>query len=288
VLARTVTDAALLLDAASGNVDGDLHKPPPVRVAQHVGVAAGPLKIAMSLRFPFTGFRAKLHPEVHAAMERVAERLASVGHTIMEGDPDYCLRLSLSFLARSTSGLLDWADRIGDGVAFDRRTVANMRLGRVLSENALRRARHAEAAQQRRVGRIFNTVDVVLAPTTAQPPPLARAFDDLGALATDRTMIAGCPVCWPWNVLGWPSINVPAGFTTDGLPIGVQLMGPANSEPLLVSLAAELEAVSGWTSTQPEVWWNTPSPGGSAATRELGPAGRSAATGEQGPAESKP
>jgi amidase len=71
-------------------------------------------------------------------------------------------------------------------------------------------------------------------------------------------MIAACPVTWPWNVLGWPSINVPAGFTSDGLPIGVQLMGPANSEPLLVSLAAELEAVSGWTARQPQVWWNTP------------------------------
>ena len=44
VLARTVTDAALVLDAASGNVDGDLHKPPPVRVSDYVGRAPGPLK----------------------------------------------------------------------------------------------------------------------------------------------------------------------------------------------------------------------------------------------------
>ena len=68
-------------------------------------------------------------------------------------------------------------------------------------------------------------------------------------------MIRACPVTWPWNLLGWPSINVPAGFTSDGLPIGVQLMGPENSEPLLISLAAELEAVSGWVTRQPEVWW---------------------------------
>jgi amidase len=216
------------------------------------------LKIAISLRFPFTGFRAKLHPEILAAMERVASQLESVGHTIMAGDPNYGLRLSTSFLARSTSGLLQWSDRVGHGVTLDSRTIANMRLGRLLSENALRRARRAEAAAQRRVGSIFDTVDVVLAPTTAQPPPLAHAYDHLGTLGTDRAMIAGCPVCWPWNVLGWPSINVPAGFTADGLPLGVQLMGPANSEPLLVSLAAELEAISGWATKQPEVWWNTP------------------------------
>jgi hypothetical protein len=56
---------------------------------------------------------------------------------------------------------------------------------------------------------------------------------------------------------GWPSINVPAGFASDGLPIGVQLMGPANSEPLLISLAAELEAINGWVTKQPEIWWIT-------------------------------
>ena len=62
---------------------------------------------------------------------------------------------------------------------------------------------------------------------------------------------------WPWNVLGWPSINVPAGSPPTGLPIGVQLMGPANSEGMLISLAAELEAVCGWPAKQPKVWWNT-------------------------------
>jgi amidase len=38
-------------------------------------------------------------------------------------------------------------------------------------------------------------------------------------------------------------------------------MGPANSEPLLVSLAAELEAANSWVAKRPEVWWNTPAGG---------------------------
>lgn len=220
----------------------------------------------MSTKFPYTIFRAKLHPEIRTALETVAGQLEELGHRVRRHDPHYTVGMSWNFLSRSTSGLLDWADRLGYDVTLDKRTRSNMRMGRVLSENVLRKARAREAAAQRRIGWIFNLVDVVLAPTTAQPPPVVHDFDHRGGLSTDRTMIKACPVTWPWNLLGWPSINVPAGFTSDGLPIGVQLMGPANSEPLLISLAAELEAINGWVMKQPQAWW-APS-----STEEAGPA----------------
>ena len=215
-------------------------------------------KIALSTKFPFTVFRPKLHPDILAALHTVSEQLTELGHTIVAADPSYSRGMSWNFLARSSSGLLDWADRLGPGVELDRRTVANLRMGRLLSENVLRKARAREAAAQRRVGWIFNLADVVLAPTTALPPPTVHHFDKRGGLSTDRAMIRACPATWPWNLLGWPSINVPAGFTSEGLPIGVQLMGPANSEPLLISLAAELEAINGWVNKQPEPWWKEP------------------------------
>ncbi|NLE78715.1 MAG: amidase, partial [Rhodococcus sp.] len=60
---------------------------------------------------------------------------------------------------------------------------------------------------------------------------------------------------WPWNVLGWPGINVPAGFTDTGLPVGAQLLGGANTEPLLVSLAAQLESILRWQDETPQRWW---------------------------------
>ncbi|BBZ22594.1 amidase [Mycolicibacter hiberniae] len=257
VLARTVEDAALVLDAVSGNADGDLHKPPPMTVSDYVRTAPGQLRIALSTRFPYTGFGARLHPEIRAALERTAEQLRLLGHTVIPGNPDYGLRLSWNFLSRSTAGVLTAANALGNGVNLDPRTLANMRTGRLLSQAVLRKARAHEAKDHRRVGSIFRIVDVVLAPTTAQPPPLVNTFDDLNSWETDRAMIAACPVTWPWNLLGWPSINVPAGFTSDGLPIGVQLMGPANSDGLLVSLAAELEGVSGWAARQPTPWWRT-------------------------------
>ncbi len=257
VLARTVTDAALLLDAASGNIDGDRHRPAPIQAAEAVGRAPGPLKIALSTKFPFNLFRPQLHPEIRAALHTVGEQLSELGHTMVAADPDYTVGMSWNFLSRSTSGLLEWADRLGNDVELDRRTVENLRMGRLLSENVLRKARAKEADAQRRVGYIFNIVDVILAPTTALPPPPVHHFDKRSGMSTDRAMIRACPATWPWNLLGWPSINVPAGFTSDGLPIGVQLMGPADSEPLLISLAAELEAVSGWATKQPHPWWET-------------------------------
>ena len=164
--------------------------------------------------------------------------------------------MSWNFLSRSTSGLLDWVDRLGPNVTLDKRTLANTRTGWLLSQNTLRKARAARSqiaaparmdlqSRRRRAG-----ADHCAA------PPRVNDFDHRGGLSTDRAMIRACPVTWPWNLVGWPSINVPAGFTYGGLPIGVQLMGTANSEPLLISLAAELEALNGWVMRQPDVWWD--------------------------------
>ena len=257
MLARTVADAALVFDAVAGNAPGDLHTPPPVTVSDYVSQAPGPLRVAISTKFAYAVFRPRLHPEIRTALDNVAGQLEQLGHTVTSADPDYDLRMSWNFLARSTSGIPQWIDRLGHRVELDERTRANARVGRLLSEHILRKARANEAATQRRVGWIFNLADVVIAPTTALPPPQVHSFDGLSGLATDRAMIRACPATWPWNLLGWPSISVPAGFTSDGLPIGVQLMGPANSEPLLVSLAAALEALNGWATHQPRNWWDT-------------------------------
>jgi amidase len=52
-------------------------------------------------------------------------------------------------------------------------------------------------------------------------------------------------------VLGWPGMNVPAGLTDAGLPVGAQLLGPAGGEERLISLAAQLESVARWADHTP-------------------------------------
>lgn len=254
-LARTVADAALLFDVVAGNHNGDLHKPPPVTVRDAVGRDPGRLRIALSLRIPFTATPTALHPEIRTAVGRTAHTLRRLGHDVVVDDPEYGILLGLNFLPRSLAGIEVWLDRLPDRSLVDPRTRANGRTGRLLSGWPLRAARAAEPRMRRRIGAIFDDYDVVLAPTTATPPPRVDAMDGIGGVATDKVITAACPYTWPWNILGWPSVNVPAGFTTDGLPIGVQLMGHDNTEPLLVSLAAQLETVGRWHEHRPARWW---------------------------------
>lgn len=244
-LARTVEDAALLLDAASGSHEGDLHRPPPVAARAAVGRDPGRLRIALTTRWAFTATPKTLDPVVDAAVRAVAERLAGLGHHVEEADPHYG-PIGLTFVPRATAGIREWAGRMPDLALLDPRTRGAARTGRLLGGPVLRAARAAEAPLRRRVGRIFRRYDVVLAPTTATPPPRVGDLAHLSGWRTDRAMIAHCPYAWPWNVLGWPGINVPAGFAPGGLPLGAQLLGPAHAEPLLIALASQLESVYPW------------------------------------------
>jgi amidase len=120
-------------------------------------------------------------------------------------------------------------------------------VGRPLLPVALR----VEPHYRRRVGRVFERADVVLTPTTALPPLRIGALDDRGWLSSGRISSTACPFAWAWNVLGWPAISVPAGFTAGGLPIGAQFLGRECDEATLLALAAQLEAVEDWTSHIP-------------------------------------
>ncbi|KOG46271.1 amidase [Streptomyces virginiae] len=250
VLARTVADAALLLDAASGPHPEDLHRPARIRAVEAAGRTPRRLRIALSFGTAFTATPKSLDPEVRSAVERLAARLESLGHEVIPEDPRYG-PIGLTFVPRATSGVRDWVARVPDPALLDPRTHEAVRTARVLGGLALRVSRRAETVLQQRVSEIFHRFDVVLTPTTATPPLRIGALAGLGALATDRAMIAACPYAWTWNVLGWPGVNIPAGLTADGLPMGAQLLGPAHSEPLLLGLAAQVEAAEDWAALRP-------------------------------------
>jgi amidase len=252
-LARTVDDAALLLDAVAGAHPGDRHTPrPPAEPFAETARRAEPgrLRIALSFRIPFSGAPARLDGRVRAATQRLAAVLEGLGHEIVETDPFYGL-IGASFIPRAQVGLRDWSRRVPDVALLDQRTRHNVAMGRWLGGPVLGLARALERPLRAQVGRVFRRADVVLAPTTAQPPLPVGAIDGLGGWATDKVIVGACPYAWPWNVLGWPGVNVPAGLTADGLPLGAQLLGPGGSESRLLALAAQLESVERWDERRP-------------------------------------
>jgi amidase len=169
---------------------------------------------------------------------------------VSAADPRYGL-VGTSVVPRSTVALRDWVGRVPDRALLDARTRENAAVARFFDGPPLRVARALERPFAIQVGAIFRRFDVVLAPTTAQPPLSLGSIDGLTRWQTHKVTAAACPYAWPWNVIGWPAVSVPAGLTPDGLPVGAQLIGPSNAEPLLIALAAQLEAHERWHERKP-------------------------------------
>jgi amidase len=244
-LTRDVADAALLLDVLAGNVPADRHHVTPPAEPFAAARPPRPLRIALSFATPI-GASGKVDPEHRAATEALATTLTELGHEVETRDPDYGL-VGAAMIPRGMAAVEAWlSEHEIDRARLEPRTRVHARLGRALRGAPLRAARAAELPLRRRIGAIFDRVDLVLTPTTAQAPPRIDHFKGRGYWATSSTASATCPFAWPWNVVGWPAISVPAGFTAAGLPIGAQLVAPAEGEALLLSVAAQLEAARGW------------------------------------------
>lgn len=263
-LARTVEDAALLLDVIAGNHPADRDRPPPpVEPFAAAARRADPgrrLRIALSFKIPYAVVPVRVERQVRAAVERLAGVLARMGHDVDHADPTYGI-VGLGVLPRAIGGLSPWVSTMPDQSQLDPRTREAARVARLMGRPVGRVARALERPASWQVGRIFRRYDVVITPTTARPPMPVGAIDGLSGWQTGQRIVAYCPYTWPWNVLGWPGVNVPAGFVSASdekdaavrLPVGAQLLGPANSEPLLISLAAALEEAEGWHERWPPV-----------------------------------
>jgi amidase len=247
-LARSVADAALLLDATQGNVPADLHQPQPPTEPFAVAAARDPgrLRVGISFATP-VGVSGKVHAEHRDAIEAFGRRLTDLGHEVFAADPDYGL-VGPAIIPRGMAGVEAWLAAHGeDRSALEPRTRTHARMGKALGGLPLRLSRAAEPRLQQRIGRIFERCDVVLTPTTAMPPPRIGALEGKGYWGTSTTASATCPFAFAWNVVGWPAISVPAGLTSKGLPIGAQLLGRESDEATLLSLAGSVErAEDGW------------------------------------------
>ncbi len=246
-LTRSVGDTALWWDVVA---DRDEASGTFSEAAAHgAGGSLTPLRIGCSTANPLF---APLARGQRAAYEETIALLRSLGHTVEEVKVPYGDILT-EIVPRYLRGVADDAATLAHPRRLERRTRAMARMGRLLPDAVVARARAREAATTRRLGQVFADHDVLLTPGTAQLPLPVGRYEGRGALWTFNGVARYTPYTPAWNVTGQPAASVPAGFTADGVPLAVQLVGRSHDEATLLALSAQLEAARPWADRRPPV-----------------------------------
>lgn len=251
-LGRNVADIAALLDVSAGYETGDPYwaPPPPRSFLEVLGTDPKQLRIALCTTSPLRG---SVHPDCSAAAQDAAALLEELGHHVAEAAPDFGPEDVVESLDKlwltSAAPYADEQDldQLEPAVqVFSRRAMK-------LSSYEYARAAAVISRASRRFVSFWDDYDLLLTPTLSLPPvPIGWYFggkepdDDL---VRDHTFFS---MFTPFaNVTGQPAVSLPLSWNADGLPIGVQLIGPPADEALLLQISARLEQARPWAHRRP-------------------------------------
>lgn len=237
-LARTVSDAAAILDVLSGYLTGDPYWLPDPNPA-FLTASQQPvprLRIAFSTGLPPLG---TADSSCQQAVLNTVKLLEAWGHHLEPGCPD-CSDLVEPFTTI-------WQSAV-PAAGVPREFLGKM--NRWLFDRTVNAGEYLQAVSQmqviaRRIVSFWDTVDVLVLPVYLHSPIQVGAWADLDPAATLENVIRWVAPCAPFNATGQPAIAVPVGFDAQGLPMSVQLVARPAQESILLALAAQIEAANG-------------------------------------------
>ena len=250
-IARRVEDAALLLSAMAGpdrrtplsiETPGSAFREPLERDFNGTRIAWSPT---------LGGY--PVEPSVLDACGAAAARLGELGCAVEEADPDltdvdeiFQVLRAFSFAMSHEAHLRDHRDALKDTVVW------NTEQGLALSGMEVVHAEVKRAALYDRIVEFFDRFDYLVCPTT-QVPPFSVETDWVREINGVRleTYIDWMAACYTITVTGCPSISVPAGFTPDGLPVGIQIVAPPKCDFEALQLAHAYEGVARFAERRP-------------------------------------
>jgi amidase len=262
-LTRSVRDSAAILDVIAGPELGEPFPAPPVArpFADEVGAHPGRLRIAWSAN------AADGHPTDPACVAALHDAVAlceSLGHHVEEMwlpaiTPAVGDAIGVGYGAAVAWILAYWIERIGREPREDEiepLTRAFWEQGRATTASDYLTALETLRAYGRRVAQFFESYDVWLTPTLAQPPPklgemLGSDDDPLAGLRRSSQFVAYPGIVA--NISGNPAMSVPLHVSPDGLPIGVHFLARYGDEATLFRLASQLEQARPWADRRPPI-----------------------------------
>jgi amidase len=256
-LARTVRDAAALLDVMAGRAVGDPYWAP-AEAASFLAACEReprPLRIA---RFSDPVIAdVSIDHECIAAWESASALLSSLGHEVVDVEVPmprdavpvfetcWAVLTALSFVnlpaekRAQLRPLTTWLSERGMAVSGPEFGLAIGELRRVAARTLA----------------ALSSYDVVLTPTLAAPPlPVGAIRNDDDPAEDFEAQKRFTPYTSMWNVTGSPAVSLPTHWTPDGLPVGVMLATAPGAEATLLSLSAQLEMAAPWVVHTPPCW----------------------------------
>jgi amidase len=257
-MARTVADVALLLAVISGpdpRVPLALDAPPPA--------ITDPAQIPALLTRDLSGLRIAwsadlglpTDPAVRAVLAPARQQLVSLGGQVSDATPDLAgadevFRTWRAFKFATNYGPLlrspATSGELGPNVTWNTQRGLELTLADLTRASALR----DQLAE--RVNRFFADFDVLACPVT-QVPPFDVDLDWVHEIdgIPQPTYLDWMASAYLISATGLPALSVPAGFTTDGLPVGLQLVGPRRADWDLLSIAHAFETATNHSATAP-------------------------------------
>jgi aspartyl-tRNA(Asn)/glutamyl-tRNA(Gln) amidotransferase subunit A len=251
-MTRTVEDAALMMNACAGPDERDQYSLPAAGT-DYVKALKGSLKGLRIGWSPDLGFAKVVDPEVEATCAKAARRFRDLGAKVDEarlGWPSPKAAWEAVFCGGIATRMAPYLDRPND---IDPGLLP-------IIQDAVKwpASRYVQAWFDRltwydHVRRYFDTHDLLLTPTIATPPFKVGLDNPPDIAGRPVEAYDWIPFTYPFNLTGNPAASVPCGFTKDGLPIGLQIVGRRFDDVTVLRAAAGFEKLAPWADRKPAI-----------------------------------
>ncbi len=256
VVSHTVRDTAGMLAATEATGSAAVYPP----VGLITGKGAKRLKVGV-LTKTFTGVEA--HPEVAAAVNNTAKLLEGLGHNIVgtttwptaPGFIDDFLSFWSLGAMQDLAAMSKAIGKTPDETLFEPFSLQMAENGKKLTPAEIGAIQQRLLAAATAYDTWIKGFDVVISPLFRSPPsPLGFLRGDVPFATLRERLTDQVGYTLIHNISGAPGISLPLGWSSNGLPIGVQVSGANGDDGLLVQLAYEIEAAAPWIGKRPPVW----------------------------------